>query len=156
MDAPGPGLKQIDDAMARATSPLARGLKALAEANAGCGTCLLVAHEEFGEVLIADRHWRRGRDETLRESARLALVDLHQESGFHRVAVLVEPSGGAGRLDDGALELTLAALEVTSALAAMAAPVAVPRDGVRMPLPAPVPLAALPGRATGDDGRWGI
>lgn len=150
-------LQTIEAAIGRASSPLARALAALGEANRGRGTCLLLEHEEFGEALIADRYWTLGRDETLRNREHFALVELCQEHGFLRLAVLVEPSGAEGRLDAGACALTLAALEVTSALAEIAAP-ADQGD------PA-VPVAAASGAAMGAQGRgatmnedrvWGI
>lgn len=122
MDASVASLQTIEDAIGRASSPLARALEALGEANRGRGICLLLEHEDFGEALIADRRWTLGRDETLRNREHFALVDLCQEHGFSRLAVLVEPSGEEGRLDAGACALTLAALEVTSALAEIAAP----------------------------------
>ncbi|MDH3263163.1 MAG: hypothetical protein OEM24_04120 [Paracoccaceae bacterium] len=154
MDASAASLQKIEDAIGRASSPLARALHALADANRGRGTCLLLEHEEFGEALIADRLWTLGRDETLKNREHFALVDLCQEHGFRRLAVLVEPSGEEGELDAGACALALAALEVTSALAEIAAP----RELVA---PA-VPVQALggagarrPAMATTEDGVWG-
>jgi hypothetical protein len=146
MDAAVACLETIEDAIGRSSSPLARALQALGEANRGRGTCLLLEHEEFGEALIADRLWKLGRDETLRNGDHFALVDLRQEHGFKRLAVLVQPSGDERELDEDGCALALAALEVTSALAEISGSQA---------LEAP----AMPARALGetmrDDGVWG-
>jgi hypothetical protein len=154
MDASAASLQTIEDAIGRASSPLARALKALAEANRGRGICLLLEHEDFGEALIADRVWTLGRDETLRNREHFALVDLCQENGFRRLAVLMEPSGEECRLDAGACALTLAALEVTSALAEIAAPTE--RSEPEMPAEA-LSGATAPqqGGAMTDDRVWG-
>lgn len=156
MEASVASLQTIEDAISRASSPLARALRALGDANRGRGTCLLLEHEEFGEALIADRFWTLGRDETLRNREHFALVDLCQEHGFRRLAVLVAPSGDERELDAGACALALAALEVTSALAEIAAP-----RGLDAPV---MPAQALGGRSAGaarpamattENGAWG-
>jgi hypothetical protein len=113
-------LDTIESAMGESSSALSRALRALGAANRGRGTCLLIEHDTLGEALIADRLWTMGRDETLRNRDHYALVDLHHAHGFRRLAVLVQPSGDERDLDADACALTIAALEVTSALAELA------------------------------------
>lgn len=160
MQAPVASLKRIEAAMDRASSPLVRALKMLGESNHDRGTCLVLEHEEFGEVLIADRFWRRDRAETLKDSVRLAVVDLSQEGAFRRIAVLVDPTGDEGVLDDGALALALAALDVAAALAGLGLPVDEGADKLQpsvraQELPPAMP-AEPPVRAMKDEGVWGI
>lgn len=114
-------LESIERAMSVATSPLARALRDLVRLTGGRGTCLLIEHDEMGETLIADRRWAWDRTETLRNRDHFTLVDLRQDDGFRRFAVLIEPSGTEDMLDETGLHLTLAALGVTHALAEIAA-----------------------------------
>jgi hypothetical protein len=114
-------IETIERSISVASSPLSRALRDLAGLCEGRGTCLLIEHDELGETLIADRRWTRGREETLRNREHFTLVDLRQENGFRRFAVLVEPLGSEDRLDEHGLRLTLAALGVTRMLADIAA-----------------------------------
>ncbi len=107
----------IDRALSRPSSTLSQALRVLGERSAGRGTCLVLEHDVHGETLIADRAWSHGRAETLRKVGDFALVELCQEAGFRRLAVLVQPTGDEEQLDDAGLALTMAALDVTAALA---------------------------------------
>lgn len=112
-------LDGIEAALARRSSRLSKALRHLGSHIDGRGTCLLVAHDDFGDALIADSRWTMNRDETLRVRKACALVDLRQEGGY-RLAVLVEPRGTEQLLDDEGCTLALAALCVTEALAEIA------------------------------------
>lgn len=121
-------LQTIEEALSRATSPLSIALRDLGSHIEGRGACLVVEHDTFGEALIADGRWSLDREETLRNCERLALVDLRQDCGVRRLAVLVEPLGSEARLDAAGCGLALAALSVTQALAEIAAPYDEPED----------------------------
>jgi hypothetical protein len=117
MKMPDACLDTIESAMTRSTTALARALSTLGSCAGGRGTCLLIEHDELGETLIADRNWTLGRDETLRNREHFALVDLRQDEGFRRFAVLVEPLGTEAQIDDAGCGLALSALRVVQELA---------------------------------------
>lgn len=126
MDMSGTCLDTIENAIAEESSPLARALGALSAIVGQRGTCLLLEHEEFGETLIADSAWTLERTETLRHREDFAVVDLRQNQGFTRFAVLMQRVDGETVLDRDACALTMAALDVTAALADIAASYATP------------------------------
>jgi hypothetical protein len=113
-------LDSIERAMSAASSPLSRALRDLGSRIGNRGVCLLIEHEELGETLIADRNWAWDRADTLRNRDHFTLVDLRQDQDFRRFAVLVEPLGAEAELDEKGMQLTLAALGVTRALAEIA------------------------------------
>ncbi len=121
MKLPDACLDTIESAMMRPSSALSRALSQLGDNSGGRGTCLLIEHDDLGETLIADRDWTLGRDETLRNREHFALVDLRQDDGFRRFAVLVQPSGTEAGLDAAGCGLAVAALRVTQELADIAA-----------------------------------
>lgn len=112
-------LTAIQEALDRRDSALAVSLRELAESAHGRGACLLIDHEEFGKILVAGEGWNSNQSEVL--SGRWhPLVDLRQDRGLRRMAVMIEPRQDGAGLDEEGSKLAFAALGVTKALAHIA------------------------------------
>lgn len=112
-------LRAIQEALDRRDSPLAAALRELAESAQGRGACLLVDHEEFGKILVAGEGWNSNQKEVLSGNWH-PLVDLQQDRGLRRMAVMIEPAKDVVGLDEDGSKLAFAALSVTKALAHIA------------------------------------